>query len=160
IGGTGASGTAGLYRYGYSGAEKINEVAGVGNHLDYGARGRDPRLGGGWWSPDPLAAKYPGLSPYHYAGNNPILFVDYDGRDFGVKINHETKTIVVGANVYTTNKTAYDQAVKSAGAWNAKSATVDGYAVTFQVKVMEASKSPMSREDIIKANPSLVNKRG
>lgn len=139
---------------------KDNEIAGVGNHLDYGERGRDPRLGGGWWSPDPLAAKYPSLSPYHYAGNNPILFVDYDGRDFGVKINHETKTIVVVANVYTTNQKAYDQALRSAGAWNTKSTTVDGYAVTFQVKVMEATPPPMSDEDIIAKNPGFTNKRG
>jgi len=150
----------GKYRYGFNGKENDNEVSGSGNHLDYGARGRDPRLGGGWWSLDPLAAKYPGLSPYHFAANNPILFVDYDGKDFGVKIDHDSKTIVIVANVYTTSKTAYDQALKSAGAWNTKGATVDGYAVTFQVKVMEASKSPKSDADIIKENPSLVNKRG
>src|SRR5690554_6134699 len=108
------------YRYGFNGFEKDDEINGSGNHLDYGARGRNPRLGGGWWSPDPLASKYPGLSPYHFAGNNPMMFVDYDGRDFGIKINHDTKTIIVVANVYTTNRTAYEQAIKSAGAWNEK----------------------------------------
>jgi len=34
-----------------------------------------------WLSQDPLAAKYPSMSPYNFVGNNPIIFVDPDGRD-------------------------------------------------------------------------------
>jgi RHS repeat-associated protein len=151
--------SAGAYRFGFNGQEKDDEVKGEGNSLDYGARIYDPRLGR-FLSTDPLQKKYPDLSPYHFSGNNPILFVDYDGKDFGIKVDHDAKTIVIVANVYTTNKTAYDQALKSAGVWNAKSATVDGYTVTFQVKVMEASKSPMTDDEIVKANPSMVNKKG
>jgi hypothetical protein len=30
---------------------------------------------------DPLSGKYPELSPYFFAQNNPILFVDSDGKD-------------------------------------------------------------------------------
>ena len=33
-----------------------------------------------WLSVDPLADKYPGVSPYVYCGNNPIRLVDPDGR--------------------------------------------------------------------------------
>lgn len=32
-----------------------------------------------WSSPDPLAAKYPEVSPYVYCANNPIRYVDPDG---------------------------------------------------------------------------------
>ena len=34
-----------------------------------------------WSSPDPLAAKYPEVSPYVYALNNPIKYIDPDGKD-------------------------------------------------------------------------------
>ncbi len=35
----------------------------------------------GWLSVDPLADKYPSLSPYAYCANNPVMLVDPDGRD-------------------------------------------------------------------------------
>jgi len=34
-----------------------------------------------WLSPDPMSEKYMSWSPYNFAINNPILFVDPDGRD-------------------------------------------------------------------------------
>ena len=71
----------------------------------------DARLGR-WLSMDPNAVKYPALSPYNFVGNSPILFVDYDGRDYGVYINHKTQTIVIKANIYTTK--AYSRESNSA----------------------------------------------
>ncbi|MDD6582280.1 MAG: hypothetical protein PUF10_06360 [Bacteroidales bacterium] len=34
-----------------------------------------------WLSVDPMADKYPGVSPYTYCGNNPVRLVDPDGRE-------------------------------------------------------------------------------
>jgi len=64
--------------YKFTGHELDNEA---GLNLMYaGARYSDPILGGRWLSIDPLAAKYPSLSPYAYVANNPINAVDPDGR--------------------------------------------------------------------------------
>ncbi len=35
-----------------------------------------------WLSVDPLADKYPGVSPYTYCADNPVRLVDPDGRDW------------------------------------------------------------------------------
>jgi len=48
------------------------------NWYDAAFRDYDPQIGR-WLSVDPLAAKYPSLSPYSYAANNPLLFVDANG---------------------------------------------------------------------------------
>ena len=66
------------YRYGFNGKEKDNST-GEGN-LDFGARIYDARISR-WLSVDPLQDKFPSLSPYLFSLNNPILFVDPDGRE-------------------------------------------------------------------------------
>ncbi|MFV0290478.1 MAG: RHS repeat-associated core domain-containing protein [Mangrovibacterium sp.] len=45
----------------------------------YGARYYNPRVGL-WYGVDPLREKYPSMSPYNYCANNPVIFVDPDGR--------------------------------------------------------------------------------
>jgi len=59
-----------------------NEFAQQGKSLDledFGARMYDPILEK-WWSVDPLAEKFLDISPYNGMGNNPIFFIDPDGR--------------------------------------------------------------------------------
>jgi RHS repeat-associated protein len=73
------------YRYGFNGKENDNEIKGTGNQQDYGMRIYDPRLGK-FLSVDPLAKKFPELSPYQYASNNPILCIDFDGLEGKVAI--------------------------------------------------------------------------
>jgi RHS repeat-associated protein len=67
------------YRFGFNGMEKDDEVKGSGNSLDFGARIYDSRFGR-WLSLDPLAQKYPELSPYNFVAGNPILYIDPDGK--------------------------------------------------------------------------------
>ena len=57
-------------------AKEFDEKTGM---YYYGARYYDPRLSL-WMSTDPLQEKYPNISSYCYTANNPIKFIDSDGR--------------------------------------------------------------------------------
>lgn len=70
----------GGYRYGFNGKENDNEVKGEGNQQDYGMRIYDTRLSR-FLSVDPLTKGYPHYTPYSYAGNKPIKFIDLDGGE-------------------------------------------------------------------------------
>jgi RHS repeat-associated protein len=68
------------HRFGFNGKENDNEIKGTGNQQDYGMRIYDPRLGR-FLSVDPLTKDYPWYSPYQFAGNSPIKFIDLDGLE-------------------------------------------------------------------------------
>jgi RHS repeat-associated protein len=72
--------SSGNYRYGFNGKEEDDEVKGDGNSLDFGARIYDSRLVR-FLSVDPKIAKFPWKTPYQFAGNNPILYVDHNGEE-------------------------------------------------------------------------------
>ncbi len=72
--------SSGGYRYGFNGKENDNEVKGEGNQQDYGMRIYDGRIGK-FLSVDPLAKKYPYWTPYQFAGNMPIKYIDLDGLE-------------------------------------------------------------------------------
>src|SRR5690554_466217 len=64
------------YRYKFGGKEWQDEFD--VNVYDFGARNYDPALGR-WMNLDPLAEKYSQITPYAYAANSPIYFIDPDG---------------------------------------------------------------------------------
>ena len=65
-------------RWRFSGKEWQAEPAGL-PLLDFGARMYDPATAV-WLSQDPMAEKYPSLSPYSYCAGDPVAYVDTDGR--------------------------------------------------------------------------------
>jgi RHS repeat-associated protein len=106
------------YRYGFNGKENDNS-SGEGN-LDFGARIYDGRLGR-WLSVDPLQKKYPNLSPYNFAADNPIVFVDPDGKvirlflENGNYFDYTPGMVVTDKNVINS---AFFQQVSSAINYN------------------------------------------
>jgi len=66
-------------RYKYNGKEE--QVTGDLNYLDYGARMYDSGLGR-WICIDPLTEQYTNMGGYIHVSNNPVKFVDIDGRRF------------------------------------------------------------------------------
>ena len=64
-------------RYLFTGKER-DEETGYGY---FGARYMDHELTAMWLSVDPMADKYPSISPYAYCAWNPIKLIDPDGRE-------------------------------------------------------------------------------
>ena len=78
-----------LQNYKYNGKELQKDLA--FNVLDYGARQYDP-VSRRWLQVDPLAEKYERFSPYNYVADNPIKFVDPDGRQIFFSLGNSTLT--------------------------------------------------------------------
>jgi RHS repeat-associated protein len=77
------------YRFGFNGMLRDDDVTdklstgpdeGRGNSYDFGARMYNPRVTR-FFSLDPLKLKYPSMSPYIFAVDNPVVFVDEKGKD-------------------------------------------------------------------------------
>ena len=101
-------------RFTFTGKER-DEETGYGY---FGARYMDHELMTGWLSVDPMADKYPSISPYTYCAWNPVKLVDPDGNealenDDKWKVDRLNKTITrVGLD--GGNNTQY---VEGEGAW-------------------------------------------
>lgn len=73
--------TLNWYRYSFNGKENQDKIYGDGNAVDFGDRIEDSRLGK-WLSLDKAKDEYPYLSAYVYCNNNPIVYIDPDGKRF------------------------------------------------------------------------------
>jgi len=67
------------YRFTFNGKETDNELKGINNSLNFGARIYDPRLGK-WFGLDPEAGRYADLSPYCFVANSTLIAIDPSGE--------------------------------------------------------------------------------
>ncbi|MEO7311694.1 MAG: RHS repeat-associated core domain-containing protein [Chitinophagaceae bacterium] len=82
------------YRYGFNGKE--NDKIITEGDVDFGARIYDGRIGR-WLSVDPLQRKYPDIAPYQFCFNNPVLFIDPNGKEVIIK-NQQGATVAIYKN--------------------------------------------------------------
>ena len=69
---------------------------------DYGARLYDPAAAF-WTSPDPLCEKYYNISPYAFCNNNPVTFIDPDGRF--IDTAWDAANVAMGVTSFISNVT-------------------------------------------------------
>ena len=86
-------------RCSFTGKEKDSETG----YYYFGARYYNPDLSL-WLSVDPMADKYPSLSPYNYCAWNPMKIVDPNGEDGVIIVDEDSKKIKVAANFYYAEK--------------------------------------------------------
>jgi RHS repeat-associated protein len=93
-------------KYQYNGKE-MNDDFGL-NWFDYGARWYDASVSR-WWSVDPLSEDYSRWSPFNYAVNNPVRFIDPDGR--GAEDNFISGQLDVGERKLKTQTKADEEPI-------------------------------------------------
>lgn len=141
-----------IFRFG---SVMFNRVTGevvtvIENDTLYGEYNLKAEVVSRWLSPDPLAAKHPELSPYNFVANNPIKYVDPDGQDYVLAINHDNQTITVRATYYVQrgNADALASANQATQFWNSQSGNIVydvpsgknedcSYVVNFELSVIE-----------------------
>ena len=94
------------YPQSFTGKERDSETG----FSYFGARYYDSDILTGWLSVDPMADKYPGLSPYAYCANNPIKLVDPNGEEIALNddivikgTNNSSITLKTDAVDFTIN---------------------------------------------------------
>lgn len=68
------------YRFGFNGMERDDEVKGQGNSYDFKFRIYDSRIAK-FLSVDSIASSIPYYTTYQFAGNSPIKYKDFEGKE-------------------------------------------------------------------------------
>ena len=90
-------------KYGYN-SKELNDDFGL-NWNDYGARWYDASVGR-WNGVDPLAEVYFSKTTYCYAINNPLSYIDPDGRNAVLTVDKEKKHVDVTTTFYWSTQSA------------------------------------------------------
>ncbi len=105
-----------------------------------------------WLSVDPMADKYPSISPYAYCAWNPVKLIDPDGRDVEIVKDEKNKTVTIRGNFYYNRNNLGAEAdnflngfKEAIGSWESdirealedKSLGVAGYDVKFNFEYID-----------------------
>ncbi|SMC81019.1 RHS repeat-associated core domain-containing protein, partial [Moheibacter sediminis] len=134
------------YQYKYNGKELQDEL-GL-NLYDYGARNYDPALGR-WMNMDPLAEDYISHTPYAYALNNPVYYIDPDGMRVESG-GPETK--------YTLQSVSYDK--KTGNYTITENVTVNSSSSKFKFNSFGDSKLTTTHSTTSIDSKTVVNSKG
>ena len=132
-------------RFTFTGKEK-DEETGYGY---FGARYMDHELMTMWLSVDPMADKYPSISPYAYCAWNPVKLVDPDGRDvWEVDKNGHVKNVgSEGGDKTQTIKYANGQTATFSGEYY-KSILIDlNVGAEKEAKLSDGTKTTLSKSE-------------
>lgn len=124
----GKSASPTVYRFGFQGQEKDDEIKGTGNSLNYEYRMHDPRVGR-FFATDPLESDYPYNSPYAFSENRVVDMIELEGLETSntkisdnkttPKLNNEKIAPAKKMNEYTDSNIAKAAAqfMTGASAW-------------------------------------------
>ena len=137
----------------------------------FGARYMDHELMTMWLSVDPMADKYPGISPYAYCVWNPVKLIDPDGKDGRVIINTNggQKTITIQTTIYLTSESYSKKRLKNCARFytdwakrELKPMTINGVTVQFDVtySVFDESTQLKPGDNIMSLNPNESERSG
>ena len=120
-------------RFTFTGKERDKET-GYGY---FGARYMDHELMTMWLSVDPMADKYPGISPYAYCAWNPVKLVDPKGKDI-YRLDVSTGSL----KLYQKTKDKHDRIVAGSyqGIGRAKTFKETGKSILFSKGVLDGVK--------------------
>ena len=145
------------YRYGFNGKEK---ESGLSNDIyDFGARIYNPQIAR-FLSTDPKEKEYPFMSPYVYAVNNPIRWMDVNGEGPGDgEVRLYVTRVKIGLDksnqpVYKYFGKKYYRNLTNDNANKHKAYGVDGW---FKVSVTDYIKVRGKEEYSNESNPNVVH---
>lgn len=108
-----------------------------------------------WLSVDPLAEEFPSWSPYTFVYNNPLSYVDPDGRSGEPVIDKKNKTITVHSNmIFYGGSASKDIATSTArdiqNAWNSAGGKVSmgGTEYSVQFSITGTYRSDLTKSEV------------